>query len=62
MCKVFQGKTVPDYANRNEFATNLSIYQRLPQAALLSPNAHETLNFARFMQKEFGSLCSPRRR
>lgn len=37
MCKVFQGETVPDYANRKEFATNLSIYQRLPQAALLSP-------------------------
>ena len=47
MCKVFQGKTVPDYANRNEFATNLSIYQRLPQAALLSPNDHETLIFTR---------------
>ncbi|QEA40403.1 FAD-binding oxidoreductase [Pistricoccus aurantiacus] len=50
----FQGEIAPDYANRSVLATDNSIYQRLPQAALFPQDAEDLERIARLAgQEEF---------
>ncbi|HSP31675.1 MAG TPA: hypothetical protein VLO13_06670, partial [Halomonas sp.] len=37
----FEGEIAPDYANRTVLATDNSIYQRLPQAAVYPKHAED---------------------
>ncbi|WP_223447900.1 FAD-binding and (Fe-S)-binding domain-containing protein [Pseudomonas sp. BF-R-19] len=53
----FKGEITPDYANRTVLATDNSIYQRLPQAALFPRDVHDIHLLTRLVaQKEFRQI------
>ncbi|WP_458369711.1 D-2-hydroxyglutarate dehydrogenase YdiJ [Pseudomonas fluorescens] len=53
----FKGEITPDYANRTVLATDNSIYQRLPQAALFPRDVHDIQLLTRLVaQKEFRKI------
>ncbi|WP_223473680.1 FAD-binding and (Fe-S)-binding domain-containing protein [Pseudomonas sp. BF-B-27] len=53
----FKGEVTPDYANRTVLATDNSIYQRLPQAALYPRDVHDIQILTRLVaQKEFWQI------
>ncbi|MBR2513123.1 MAG: FAD-binding oxidoreductase [Halomonas sp.] len=45
----FEGEITPDYANRTVLATDNSIYQRLPQAAVFPKNAEDLERLAKLV-------------
>ncbi|WP_236183548.1 hypothetical protein [Pseudomonas protegens] len=56
----FKGDIAPDYANRTVLATDNSIYQRLPQAALFPRDVHDIQVLTRLVaQEEFRQIGLP---
>ncbi|MBF7052852.1 FAD-binding oxidoreductase, partial [Halomonas sp. KAO] len=58
----FTGEIAPDYANRTVLATDNSLYQRLPQAALYPRHAEDLVRIARLAGQEEhrGVVLTPR--